>query len=475
MERIVCAIDIGASGGKVFAAHAEGQQLTVQEVMRFPNGPVLFQDRLCWDLQRLEREMVRGIAQAFERYGALDGISVDTWGFDVVCWDKAGIPQMFPVCYRDNVNQKGVKWVEKRWDSTMLYHTSGIPSSKFTTLSQLAARDRSALARVLWMPDALMHFMGAQPYAERTIASTSQMLDVHTGTWNVELEQILFQNSSVLPAIVPSATITGTLRSDLQRGDRPTSLIATAGHDTAAAVAALPVQEDSFLYLICGTWCLLGTVSDRPITNARAQAFGLHNQYAADGKIRLQKGLTGLWVCQQLRKQWREQGLQLSYADEAQLLPLARDFISAVDLQDDCFTQPGDMAQKLRESCERNGMQPPHTPAEQLKCIYNSLAQEVLRGVMQLEQVQGRRYQKIYVAGGGANAREFMQLLADTTEKFVVTGFSDASALGNLMLQLSALGYFQEDSQLRQQVAKLSRMQIYSPRCRRIERDKTTV
>lgn len=458
----VCALDFGASGGKVFTAVCRGETLELQEVLRFPNGPVLQNGRLHWDLAYLQQQAERGLAAAFEAVGALDGVSVDTWGFDFVRYNAAGRAESDPLCYRDAGHARGAEAVSRLLSASALYAETGLPPSRYTTLTQLCAGKRAE--RILWMPDALLCGLGGSPCAELTIASTSQLLNTRTGAWSAPALAAAGLRADTMPPLVRSGTITGELRPALQRGSRRTRVIASAGHDTAAAVAALPAEEDPFLYLVCGTWSLLGAATRERYTDRAALQGLMHNQTAADGGNRLQKGVTGLWLCQQLREAWRRGGGPCEYAEQERLAAAAAPLRSQIDPDLAQFTQPGDMQARILEFCTATGQQAPETPGAVLRCIYESLALKCRLGVRELEAVTGRRFQTLYTAGGGVHSALLMQLLADATGKIVLAGYADASALGNALVQLVALGALSDLRSARAAVRRQFPARRFTPR-----------
>lgn len=461
-QKSVCAVDLGASGGKVFVSRFSDESLSMHEVYRFPNHPVYQNERLCWDLQYLLDQTCLGIAAAFESEGNLDSISVDTWGFDYVSCDAQGHMEMYPRCYRDS----SALAESSDLPPDRLYRETGIPPSRYTTLSQLygcAQTASSPASRILWMPNALLHWLGGSESTEKTIASTSQLLDIGGEEWSETVLRAFHLRQDILPALVPPSTITGRLRKDLQRGERPTHIVVSAGHDTAAAVAALPAEEPEFLYLISGTWSLLGATLKRRYTNKMCMDYGLHNQQAADGKNRLQKGITGLWICQQLRNAWSGENTQADYTQQDVLAAQAEALRSFIDTEWLPFTQPENMREKIISFCQATQQPIPDTFGRQLRCVYDSMAMQIRIGVRQLEEVSGLRFDSLFVAGGGTKSTLFMQQLANATGKYVRTGFADASALGNALLQLIALGAVADLSNARRIARKYFAMRTAHP------------
>ena len=313
--------------------------------------------------------------------------------------------------------------------------------------------------QILFMPDLFAALLGAEPVCERSIASTSQMLDPRTGQWSREVLAAYGLNANRFAPIVASGTVTGTLANGAK-------IIAVAGHDTQCASAAMPCAEEDAehtAFLSCGTWSLLGTELDAPILTADSCQSGLSNELGANGKINYLKNIIGLWLIQESRREYKRRGQAYSFAELEQQALAAEPLHSFIDPDAPEFVAPGDLPSRIQEFCRKTGQPIPETVGAVMRCIYESLALKYRYAIEQLSAVTGRAFTTLHVLGGGTKDRLLCQMTADCCGLTVKAGPVEATALGNIMIQLKALGLLDSITQGRRLIAETEFIKTYTP------------
>ena len=346
-----------------------------------------------------------------------------------------------------------------------LYAHTGNQIMAINTLFQLLAlreQDPELLqkaAQILFMPDLFAALLGAEPVCERSIASTSQMLDPRTGQWSREVLAAYGLPENCFAPIVASGTVTGTLATGAK-------IIAVAGHDTQCASAAMPCAEEDAehtAFLSCGTWSLLGTELDTPILTADSCQSGLSNELGANGKINYLKNIIGLWLIQESRREYKRRGQAYSFAELEQQALAAEPLRSFIDPDAPEFVAPGDLPGRIQEFCRKTGQPVPETVGAVMRCIYESLALKYRYAIEQLSAVTGRAFTTLHVLGGGTKDRLLCQMTADCCGLTVKAGPVEATALGNIMIQLKALGLLDSITQGRRLIAETEVIKTYTP------------
>lgn len=442
------AADLGAESGRVVAGTFDGDRLALEEVHRFPNVPVRLGGQLVWDLPALLRGVAEGLGAARDRGARVDSVGVDTWGVDFVLLDRLGRPVGSPVHYRDARTEGMVEELRRRLPPAELYDRTGIQFIPINSLVQLLAMADAGdpqldVARTfLTIADYVHHWLGGEPASERTIASTTQCLGWRDGRWALDLLDRLGIPSGMFPAVRDPGTVAGRL-GDVAReasglGDVP--VVLPAAHDTASAVAGLPALPDGrAAYISSGTWSLVGVEVPEPVVTPQARAANLTNEAGAGG-TRLLRNLTGLWLLHQCLREWRQQGLGLAYEDLGALALQAPPFAAVIDTQDERFTPPGDVPGRVAALCRETGQEPPQTPAGTVRILLEGLALAYRRILGTVEEVVGWRPERVHVVGGGARNELLCQWTADATGLPVWAGPVEATATGNVLVQLLGLG-----------------------------------
>lgn len=447
MKKRVLAFDFGASGGRAMLGEFDGNAIALTEVHRFDNNPVMLHGTFYWDVLGLFHEIKQGIVKA-KRYGEFDTIGIDTWGVDFGLLDADGRLLENPVHYRDARTDGTVEEIYGIIGREELYNRTGIQIMAINTLFQMysLAKNRPELLKrascALFMPDLFGYFLTGQKTSEYSIASTSQMMNPHAHDWDSELLTKLGIPADLFPGIVKPGTPLGTLTPELQEelGVGPVEVVSIAGHDTACAVAAVPADEKDFIYISCGTWSLFGTETEAPVINADTMRRNVTNEGGYDYTIRLLKNIIGLWMIQETRRQYRRDGKDYSYADMERLALESRPFGYFVDPDAPEFGVPGNIPKKIREYCERTGQGSPSTDGEVIRCIYESLAMKYRYTFAQMRVCTNRDYATIHMVGGGTKDSLLCRMTADATNRKIIAGPIEATALGNVAVQLLAKG-----------------------------------
>ncbi|HSJ53511.1 MAG TPA: rhamnulokinase family protein [Anaerolineae bacterium] len=466
------AFDLGAESGRAVVGHLDGGRLRLEELHRFGNGPVRVAESLHWDVLRLWSEIKHGLELAARRYGAeLAGVGLNTWGVDFGLLAADDTLLGNPYHYRDSRTDGMMEQAFGVVPRTEIYRRTGIQFMQLNSLYQLLAMARAqapalAAARTfLNMPDLLNFWLSGRKVSEFTIATTSQCYDPCQGDWARDMLETLGIPSRIFGEIVPPGTVLGTLRPSLVQdtGCPPLPIIAAAGHDTAAAVAAVPARDKDCIYLNSGTWSLMGVELQQPIINARSLAYDLTNEGGVEGTFRFLKNIMGLWLVQECRREWERTGEACSYDDLTRLAAAAPAFRAHVPPADSRFLSPGDMPGRVQACCRETGQPVPETRGELVRCILESLALEYRWVAECLDELVGRRLGTIHVMGGGSQNRLLNQFTAEATGRVVIAGPTEATATGNILVQALALGEIASLAEGRDLVRTSFQTETYEP------------
>ena len=419
----VAAVDLGASSGRVMACAVDGSGITLEEVHRFPNGPVSLRGSLHWDVLGLYQGVLAGLAKA----GPVDAVGIDSWAVDYGLLDATGALLGNPVHYRDS-RTDGV--ADRVPDFSA---TTGVQVLPFNTIYQLVAAAGSpqlaAARQLLLIPDLLAYWLTGVRVAEVTNASTTGLLDARTRDWAKGVMAQVGIEPGLFPRLVEPGTVLGTL-------DGGSSLVAVGSHDTASAVVGVPAATDRFAYIATGTWSLVGVELDEPVTSEDGRAANFSNELGVDGTVRYLRNVMGLWLLQECLREWGNPELAPLLAAAAEQPGLA----AVVDAGDPAFIPPGDMPRRLREACVRTGQRPPESRPAIVRCILDSLALAHRRTVRDAVRLSGREVEVVHVVGGGARNELLCRLTADACGLPVIAGPVEAAAYGNALVAARALG-----------------------------------
>lgn len=468
------AIDIGASSGRVMAGSYDGQRFAIEELHRFANGPVEHGGHLHWDVSRLWHDVRAGLARYAQHSAApLAGIGIDTWAVDFALLDAAGRLLGNPYHYRDRRTDGVPALVDARVPPDRLYAHTGIQRMQINTLYQLVSMrladdpQLDAAATLLLIPDLFHYWLTGQQVAEYTNATTTQCLDARARTWAADLLEDLGVPTGILPPLVAPGTPLGELLPSVRdevglRGPAP--VLATATHDTASAVAAVPGLDERSAYISSGTWSLVGVELPEPILSERAAALNFTNEGGVGGTIRFLKNVGGLWLVQECQRQWQAEGRAYSWPELIALAGAAPPLGSLVDPDAPAFLSPGDMPAAIRDFCRRTGQPAPASAGAVVRCCLESLALRYRWVVSALEGLTGRRIDTVRVVGGGSQNALLCQLTADACGRAVVAGPVEATALGNMLVQAVASVALPSIAAGRAAVAASAQQATYEPR-----------
>lgn len=442
----VLAIDFGASSGRGIVFELDGNKLTQSVVHRFSNGAVERDGKLYWDLKMLYSEVLNAVRIANADCGKLDGVGIDTWGVDIgyVGWNKEVMLDEFRH-YR-NPDNAAVSASLSNDMKQKLFGISGISDNDFNTTYQLIARRRQGfdfrkVSEILFTPQLLGYMLTGVAATEPTVASTCGFYD-RTYGFDLEFLNMVGIPAGVFPKSVATCSVLGNLKSDIAKQvgiDYELPIIATAGHDTACAVMGIPSKEEYPLFLSSGTWSLFGALNDKPIKSADAWKMGYTNELAFDGKVRFLRNIMGMWIIQECRRQWLSEGKEVDYPQIVELARQSKDKGAFIDVNDKEFALPCNMADKVKQYVLKNQGIALETVGDIARCVYFSLAKAYKEAYDSLIALTGKRYDRLYIIGGGANNGYLNQIIADTLQLDVSAGPAEASALGNALGQFIGL------------------------------------
>ena len=470
------AFDLGAESGRAVLGTLSGTRLQLDVIHRFRTEGLMMLGTRQWDFTRIYEEMISALRKCAREYtNRLDGIAVDTWGVDFGLIARDGTVLANPVHYRDRRTEGMQELAFSRVPREEIYRRTGIQFLPFNTIYQLLSLKASgsplldAAESMLLMGDLFSYLLSGVRACEYTNASTTQLLDPWKRNWREDLIDALELPRRILLSPTPPGTVLGALRDDIARDtgiQTGTPVIATASHDTASAVAAVPATgEKPWAYLSSGTWSLLGAELDDPLVNDDSLALQFTNEGGVGGKIRFLKNIFGLWLVQECRRQWEKEGQTVDYAmltEEARNAPAFRSVLP--DLDDPRLLAPENMPELIRNICVETGQPVPQNRGETVRCALESLALKYRRTLRGLDGLLGRKTERLHIIGGGTQNQLLCQMTADACGIEVITGPVEATALGNIGVQAMATGALDSLEALRAMVTASTPMARYEPR-----------
>lgn len=449
-------------------------KLSLKEVHRFANGPIEVDGTLRWDIDRLMTEIKTGIGKATkEAGGEVAGIGVDSWGVDFGLLDENGKLIEKTYHYRDSrtngMMDKAFEMMPKR----DIYEHTGLQFMQFNTMYQLLAMrlaNSPSLAKakqLIMIADLVSCFLSGQVYAEYTLASTSQLMDMRTGQWSQAIFEGLDLPLDIMPRIVQPGTAVGELTENIAKKIDCVQIpvIAVGSHDTASAVAAVPADEKTkWSYLSSGTWSLIGVEVPKAIVNDKTYEVPFTNEGGVERTIRLLKNIMGLWLIQECRRQWQQEGQDLSYPELTAMAEKARPFAATIDVDQDSFIAPGEMPRRINEYMTGTGQKPIADKGQLVRTVLEGLALKYRAILEKLEDVTGTTIDCLHIVGGGTQNELLNQFAANATGKKVITGPIEATAMGNILMQAIATNHIESLAEARKLVRKSVQLKEYQPR-----------
>lgn len=473
----VLAFDMGASSGRALVGQlvedtAGHTKLQVTGIHRFPNHAIQVGDHLHWDILRLLHEMKKGIRLAFQKGYKPTTFGIDTWGVDFGLLDTNGELIGNPYHYRDSHTEGLIEEVNALIGQEALFQQSGLQFMPFNTLYQLYAMKKAASPKLdiaqtlLLTPDLLAYLLTGIKVCEFTMATTTQLYHPGNQTWNESLMEQLgipsrlflepIHPGTIIGSLTPAVSSELGLQTDLQA-------VAVGTHDTESAIAAVPAGDEPFAYLVCGTWSLLGTEMVQPLLGRETMEMEFSNEGGVGGTYQLLKNIMGLWLLQECKREWDEQGNELSFPELVHMAEQAAPFRSIIYPDDPRFFAPTSMVDKIQEYCEETNQPIPQTEGEIIRCILESLALRYRQALEQAERLTDIRYSGLYMVGGGIQNQLLCQFTSNALGRPVWAGPIEASAIGNMLLQLIALGKCKNLQEARKLVSLSFPIHVYEP------------
>ncbi len=464
MEKYYLAIDIGASSGRHMLAGMKDGKMQLEEVYRFPNGMDNKNGTLCWDVERLFTEIKNGLKKCKEIGKIPVSMGIDTWGVDYVLLDKDDNILGDTVGYRDSRTEGMDEKVYEVIPQDDLYARTGIQKQIFNTIYQLMAVKElhpeylEQAETILMIPDYFNFLLTGVKKNEYTEATTGQLISPKTNDWDYELIDMLGYNSGMfLPVSMPGTVVGGFTEEVQKEVGFNCTVVLPATHDTGSAVLAVPTNDDDAVYISSGTWSLMGIERKEADCSMESMKANFTNEGGYDHRFRYLKNIMGLWMIQSVKKEFTE---DLSFAQICEMA--SKETISSiVDCNDDCFLAPKSMIEAVQKFCRDTNQQVPETVGEISSVIYNSLAKCYGATVEEIEAITGKKYSTIYVVGGGSNAGYLNELTAKYTGRKVSAGPSEATAIGNVIVQMLHDGVFASLPEARTCVKESFDVKIY--------------
>lgn len=451
--KTVLAFDFGASSGRAIKALFDGGKITYNEIHRFENIPINENGHIFHNVDMILKE----IDCAIDKAGHIDTLAFDTWGVDYGLLDRDGNLINMPFHYRDVRTENALEEAQRDMPLSKLYTETGNQVMAINTLFQLLNDSNLGKAeKLLFMPDLFGYLLTGNSVCEYTIASTSQMLSPESKQWSGEVLNTFGIKQDLFSPLTNASTALGKYRG--------IDVVTVAGHDTQCAVAAMPCKGgENNAFLSCGTWSLIGCELEKPILTEESNQLELSNELGANGKINYLKNISGLWLIQELKRDLAQRGESYTYN---QLEMLARDsepFKCFVDPDAPILSKHGNLIDKIREFCRSTNQQIPETVGELVRTVYESLSLKYRYALEQISQCTGKSFEKLNLLGGGTKDGFLCGMTADCLDIPVVAGPIEATALGNIILQLISLGELDSVEQGREIISKTEKIKTYCP------------
>jgi rhamnulokinase len=465
------AVDLGAESGRVMLGTLADGVLKLDEVHRFPNGPMRLHGTMRWDVLRLWEDIRTGLRKVAALGELVESVSVDSWGLDYVLMREGEPLLRTPHCYRDaRTAGPFAKYAGPL--GNLIHEETGAQFIAINTLYQLIAEQQDApellaLAdRFLMIGDWFHFLLSGRAAQEESLASTTQVWNPMRRAWSDKIIAATGLPRRIFPEVVAPCTRLGKLTPDLQAetGLGAIEVVAGCVHDTAAAVAAVPAEGTGWAFLSSGTWSLLGMELPAPLITTEGRAANFTNETGVGGTSRFLRNASGLWILQECRRAWAREGREFDYSELTALAAAAEPFRSLMNPTDDAFLRPDNMLAAVRDFCHRTGQPPPETPGQFARCALESLALLYARLMEQLETVTGGKLHTLHIVGGGSRNALLNQMTAESINRTVIAGPVEATAIGNVLLQALTLGHIASHAELRRIVKASFPVETCRPR-----------
>ncbi len=461
------AVDIGASSGRHILGSMQDGKMSIEEIYRFENGMVKKDGHLYWDVEHLEKEIIAGMAKCREAGKIPVSMGIDTWAIDYVLLDKEDKIVGSTYGYRDTRTRGMDEEVYRIIPQDKLYQRNGIQKLIFNTVYQLMAakmKEPETLVQadsLLMIPDYFNFVLTGEKKSEYTNATTGQLVDVRTNDWDLELMDMLGFPKHIFKPLSMPGTIVGDLKEEIaEKVGYQCKVMQIASHDTASAVLAVPTLEEESLYISSGTWSLLGTEIMEPICSKESMEKNFTNEGGYAYRFRYLKNIMGLWMIQSVRHEFED---AYSFAEICRQAEEEKDFPSRVDVNDGCFLAPDNMTREIQSYCEKTGQEIPWTLGQIATVIYQSLAECYAETFTDVENLTGKKYKAVHIVGGGSNAAYLNKLTASKSGRIVYAGPREATAIGNLAVQMMEAGKLGSLQEARKCICRSFGVEEYQP------------
>lgn len=474
MKQAYIAFDLGATSGRTILAHVENNTIQMEVINRFPHKFHQIGNHIHWNIIGLFENMLEGLSLALKKTDAEKiSIGVDTWGVDFGLLSPQGEICLSPYAYRDQRTANIPEQVFKQISAEEIYSETGIQIMHINTIFQLYELNQrepeltACADKLLFMSDLFNYLLCGRKATDTSMASTSQLFNPHTRKWSKSITKQLNLPYNILPEIfepgIELAPLSPTIAKNLNCADRDIRICLIAGHDTGSAVAAIPSTPDGAMFISSGTWSLLGIVTPEPITTPDAQAKNFSNEQGVFGTTRFLKNITGMWLLEECRKQWKKEGLETSFDVLDKEVLTAPSGTCIVDPSDPCFDNPPNMPEAICEYAKNTNQRVPQTPAEFMRVITESLADAYNRVLIELRTLSPFEIDRIHMIGGGSQSELQCQLTANATGLDVYAGPAEATATGNILLQAYISGEISDWKYAPEISAKSCNIKKYRP------------
>ena len=467
------AVDLGAGSGRVIAATTDLQKIELEEIHRFDNPGTELPGGSFWNIVGLYRDILEGLRRAVEIHGErIVSIGIDTWGCDHGLIGQNGTLLGMPHQYRDPRFEGMAELMHGLMPESEIYRHTGIKTNFYNSSLHLLAEAHKknpaldAAETLLFIPDLLAYWLTGRRAVERSIASTSQLVDPTTGNWAWPVIDALGLPRKMFGEIVAPGTVLGPIRDAVANfiGKAGIPVIASASHDTASAVAGIPMSDGQKLWLSSGTWSIMGVEINTPVTTAESFERGFCNELGVNQSVRFLKNIAGLWLIQECKRQWDLDGESIDYATMTRMAEAAEPFSAFINPDDEVFASPGNMPEKIRKWCEKSGQKIPADKGTILRIATDSLALKYREVFDHIKAFTGTTFDQLHAGGGGIQNEPLSQSTADALGIMVVAGPIEATSCGNVITQMIGTGHLENFEAGRELIRRSFDFKTYEPR-----------
>ena len=470
-KKYFLAFDLGATSGRSILGILDSNGFEMREITRFPNTMLELHGKYYWDIYGLYKSLIEGLKECMKQGINLTSIGIDTWGVDFGYIGKDGTILGLPRAYRDPYTNGAPEEYFKTVSKEAVYRMTGIQIMNFNSLYQLYRAKQEEFSpllqadKILFMPDLLAYMLTGKQVCEYTDASTSQLINPVTRQLEPSLLEAIGVAPSLLHPLIDSGTVVGVLSDAVmeETGMGKIPVVAVAGHDTASAILAVPAENQHFAYLSSGTWSLMGVETETPILTNESYQKNFTNEGGVEGTIRFLKNITGMWLLEQCRKEWEREGRVYTYSAIMEMARQATHLKSYINPDDPRLANPFSMTDMISRICKENGLMPPTSDAEFIRCIFESLVRRYVEVLGMMADIVSFPIEKLHIIGGGSQNELINQMTANALGIPVIAGPSEATAIGNCMMQAKAAGLVKDRWEIRRIIAKAFNVKTFMP------------